>query len=83
MTTEQAVRWAGGVKELAAALGIWAHAIYRWGEYPPKVRQYQIELFTKGGLVAEGSRPPLPMGDGGECAGAGECECAGECEDKV
>ena len=52
MTTKQAIDFYGGVKQLAAALGIWAHVIYRWGEHPPMARQYELEVKTKGALRA-------------------------------
>jgi hypothetical protein len=53
MTTQEAVDYFGGIKKLAAELGIWAHVIYRWGAYPPKARQYELEVKTKGKLKAE------------------------------
>jgi hypothetical protein len=53
MTTQEAVDHYGGIKKLAAELGIWAHVIYRWGDYPPKARQYELEVKTKGKLKAE------------------------------
>lgn len=42
MTTDEAIRHFGGIKELAKLIDIWPHAIGRWGEYPPLLRQYQI-----------------------------------------
>lgn len=39
--------------KLAAALGIEPPSIYDWGEYPPGLRQIQIERLTKGKLKAE------------------------------
>jgi hypothetical protein len=53
MTTEKAIKYYGGIKELAEALGIWPHNISRWGDYPPIKRQYEIEVKTKGKLKAE------------------------------
>lgn len=53
MTTEQAKKYFGGVKELADALGIWPHNISRWGAYPPIQRQYEIEVKSCGKLKAE------------------------------
>ena len=53
MTTKEAIEYYGGIKQLAAKLGIWAHVIYRWGEYPPIGRQYELEVKTKGALKAE------------------------------
>lgn len=54
MTTAQAIKHFGGHKALAEALGIWPHNISRWGEYPPKARQYEIQAKTGGKLKAEG-----------------------------
>jgi hypothetical protein len=42
MTTDEAIKHFGGIKELARLVDIWPHAISRWGEYPPILRQYQI-----------------------------------------
>ena len=56
MTTTQAIEYYGGIKQLAAALGIWAHVIYRWGEYPPMARQYELEVKTNGALRAENDK---------------------------
>lgn len=53
MTTEEARKHFGGVKGLADALGIWPHNISRWGEHPPKQRQYEIEVKSGGKLKAE------------------------------
>lgn len=53
MTTKEAIDHYGGIKQLAAELGIWAHVIYRWGEHPPKARQYEIQVKTNGKLKAE------------------------------
>ncbi len=54
MTTQEAIDYYGGTKQLAEALGIWPHVIYRWGGNPPKARQYELEVKTKGELKAEG-----------------------------
>lgn len=53
MTTKEAIEYYGDMKKLAAELGIWAHVIYRWGEYPPMARQYELEVKTNGKLKAE------------------------------
>ena len=60
MKTEEAADYFGGRKKLADALGIWPHGTYKWGEFPPKMRQYQIQVLSKGELMAEGETPPLP-----------------------
>lgn len=53
MTTQEAENYFGGKIQLAQALGIWPHTIYRWGEYPPMSKQYEIEVKTNGELKAE------------------------------
>lgn len=53
MTTKEAKEYFGGIKELAEALGIWPHNVSRWGKYPPKGRQYELEVKTNGALKAE------------------------------
>jgi hypothetical protein len=53
MTTQEAIDHFGGIKKLAEALGIWPHPIYRWGEHPPKLRQFEIERLTNGELKAQ------------------------------
>lgn len=50
MTTQEAIDYYGSAKALADALGIWPHVIYRWGSQPPKARQYELEVKTKGAL---------------------------------
>tara|TARA_S200002703_G_scaffold144568_1_gene138321 strand:- start:213 stop:377 length:165 start_codon:yes stop_codon:yes gene_type:complete len=54
MTTKQSLKHFGGIKKLAEALGIWPHSIYRWGDNPPKLRQFEIERLTDGALKADG-----------------------------
>ncbi len=53
MTTKDAIAYYGGIKELAAALGIWPHPIYRWKDSPPELRQYQLERLSNGELKAD------------------------------
>lgn len=53
MTTREAIDHFGGKRELAEALGVWPHVIYRWGSHPPMARQYELEVKTGGALVAE------------------------------
>lgn len=53
MTTQEAITYFGGIKQLADALGIWPHNISRWGEHPPMSRQYELEVKTDGELKAE------------------------------
>ena len=53
MTTEEAVKHYGSPPRLAEALGLTPEAIYQWGEYPPILRQFQLEVLTKRKLKAE------------------------------
>lgn len=55
MTTEEAIKHYGSIKQLADALGIWPHVIYRWGNNPPMARQYEIQVKTGGKLKAQKS----------------------------
>lgn len=52
MTTQEAIEYFDGIKNLADALGIWPQVIYRWGKYPPLSRQYELQVLTKGKLIA-------------------------------
>ena len=53
MTTQQAIAHYGSIKALADAIGVWPQVIYRWGEYPPMARQYEIQVKTRNKLKAE------------------------------
>lgn len=53
MKTEDAIQHAGGAKHLADMLGVTHSAILQWGEYPPTVRQLQLQKLSKGKLKAE------------------------------
>jgi hypothetical protein len=56
MTTEEAIQWAGGTQVLLAEkLKINQPSVSAWGEYPPDLRQIQIERLSKGRLKAEPS----------------------------
>ena len=50
MTTQEAIEYYGGVKQLADALGCWPQVIYQWGVNPPIGRQYQLQVITDGKL---------------------------------
>ena len=56
MKTKEAIEYYGGIKQLAEALGIWPHVIYRWGDNPPLARQYELEVKTGGKLRAEDAK---------------------------
>lgn len=51
--TQEVIDWYGSKAEVAKVLGIEAPSIYSWKEYPPALRQLQIEAMTKGKLRAE------------------------------
>lgn len=53
MTTKEAIEHFGGTKALAQALDIWPTAVSRWGEQPPRLRQFEIERITNGELKVE------------------------------
>jgi DNA-binding transcriptional regulator YdaS (Cro superfamily) len=53
MTTQEAVRFYGTQRALAEALHIKQSSVAEWGEYPPALRQLQIERATKNKLKAE------------------------------
>jgi transcriptional repressor of cell division inhibition gene dicB len=54
MTTKEAIEYFGSIKELAAALDIWPHTIYKWGDHPPKSKQFELQVKTKGKLKVGG-----------------------------
>ena len=53
MTTDEAIAFFGDRKKMAQALGIGLHGTYRWGENPPKLRQFEIERLSDGELVVD------------------------------
>lgn len=54
MKTSEAILWAGGTQvALAARLGINQPSVAGWGDYPPPLRQIQIEQLSGGVLRAE------------------------------
>jgi len=54
MKTSDVVEHFGGTQRAAAsALGIEQPSIANWGEFPPPLRQIQIERLTNGALKAE------------------------------
>lgn len=53
MTTENVIRYFGSQKATADALGMKQPSVAVWGEYPPELRQLQIESLTGGELRAE------------------------------
>lgn len=63
MTTQEAIDYYGGKMGLANALNIWPSAIYQWGDYPPRGKQFELQVKTNGQLIAE---------DAGESKNAGQ-----------
>lgn len=54
MTKDDAIRALGGTQAaLAEKLGIYQGSVSLWGEFPPALRQLQIEALTAGALRAE------------------------------
>ena len=54
MTKDQAIQALGGTQAaLAERLGMTQGSVSLWGEYPPPLRQLQIEVLTGGALKAE------------------------------
>lgn len=53
MKTQDAITHFGTQTALAKALGITQPTVAEWGEYPPPLRQLQIQQVTVGQLQAE------------------------------
>jgi DNA-binding transcriptional regulator YdaS (Cro superfamily) len=53
MKTQEAISFFGTQSKLAEALAITDGAVSQWGEYPPRLRQLEIQALTDGQLVAE------------------------------
>jgi hypothetical protein len=53
MTTDQAIKHYGTQEKLAKALGIKQGSVGEWKEYPPVLRQLQLQRITNGRLKAE------------------------------
>lgn len=53
MTTSEASQHFGSVIKMAKVLNISRAAVYQWGEYPPKLRQFELERITNGELKME------------------------------
>jgi hypothetical protein len=53
MTKHEAIEFYKTQVNLAAALGISQSSVAEWGEYPPAIRQMQLERITRGRLRAE------------------------------
>lgn len=53
MRTKDVISHYGNAGRASKALGLSHAAVYRWGEYPPAIRQLQVERATNGKLRAE------------------------------
>lgn len=53
MKTKDAIQHFGSVKALASALNISKQAVYKWGEFVDPLRQFQIEVLTRGKIKAD------------------------------
>jgi hypothetical protein len=53
MTTEQAIKHYRTQQGVADALGIAQSTVAEWGEYPPPLRQLQLQTVSRGRLRAE------------------------------
>ena len=60
MKTQEAISHFGDVKALAEAMDCWPHVIYRWGAFPPRARQYEIQVKSGGALIAESEKRAEP-----------------------
>lgn len=59
MTKADLIAYYGSQGKAARALGLAQPSISGWGEYPPPLRQLQIERATGGALKAEPGCVPL------------------------
>ncbi len=53
MKTAEVIERYGSQRALATELGVSQPSVANWGEYPPPLRQLQIEALTGGELRAE------------------------------
>ena len=53
LTVEALAYFNDSTTELARAIGVEVPSVYDWGEYPPPLRQLQLERITDGQLKAE------------------------------
>ena len=53
MTKDAAIKHYGTQQKLADALGMSQASVSEWGEYPPALRQLQLQQITRGKLKAE------------------------------
>ncbi len=53
MTTDEVVDYFETQEAVAKALGITQSAVSQWDDRPPMLRQYQIQVLTRGELRAD------------------------------
>jgi len=53
MSTEDAMKYFTTQSNIADALGITQAAVSQWGDRPPMLRQFQMQIATSGGLMAD------------------------------
>ncbi len=53
MTTQDVLDYFETQAAIAKALDISQSAVSQWGDRPPMLRQYQIQIVTQGGLRAD------------------------------
>lgn len=58
MKTSAVLKHFGSVNATAAALDVYHSTISQWKEYPPYLRQCEIELLTEGKLKREPKKQP-------------------------
>ena len=46
----EVIKYFGGLKKAADALGIWPQSIYQWGDDVPDLMAYKVQVITKGAL---------------------------------
>ena len=54
MTTKEVIQHFGSLGKVGAALGISAQAVFKWGEQPPLLRQFQLQVVTNNQLTIDG-----------------------------
>lgn len=52
MTTQEVIEFFGSKAEISRALGCTKACVSMWGDEPPRSRQWQIQVLTKGKLKA-------------------------------
>ncbi len=57
MKSKEVIEYFGSVTLVAEALNTRHGAVWNWGEYPPLIRQFELEKITNGELVADYKGP--------------------------